>query len=30
MQAAKDRGIESWLFWDPDTEYTIDGYPALG
>jgi len=27
MQAAADRGIHSWLFWDPDTEYSIDGYP---
>ncbi len=29
MQAAKDRGIDNWLFWDPDTEYSIDGYPPL-
>jgi hypothetical protein len=29
MQAAKDRGIDSWLFWDPDTEYTIDAYSPL-
>ena len=28
MQAAKDRGIDNWLFWDPDTEYTIDAYPT--
>ena len=29
MQAAADRGVHNWLFWDPDTEYSIDGYAPL-
>jgi hypothetical protein len=29
MQAAADRGITSWLFWSPHSEYSIDGYPSL-
>jgi hypothetical protein len=29
MQAAADRGIDSWLFWSPHSEYSVDGYRPL-
>ena len=29
MQAAADRGITSWMFWSPHTQYSVDGYAPL-
>jgi len=29
MQAAADRGVTSWMFWSPHTEYSVDGYAPL-
>jgi hypothetical protein len=30
MNAAKDRGLTSWLFWNPGTRYSTEGYPVEG
>ncbi|HEY8093252.1 MAG TPA: putative glycoside hydrolase [Acidimicrobiales bacterium] len=29
MQAAADRGVDSWLFWSPHSEYSVDGYTPM-
>jgi hypothetical protein len=29
MQAAGDRGVTSWMFWSPHTQYSVDGYAPL-
>ena len=29
ITAAKELGVESWLLWNPDTQYTASALPAL-
>jgi hypothetical protein len=28
MDAARDRGVENWLFWNSGARYSVEGYPA--